>query len=103
MRNSKTHSQTTKQKIDKCSGIFYSYNELQKKYGEQLSKRTDVLEFKANVRLDGFPLGDTYTTNFVITTTDGRLQFSLTFLGIYYGQLWETKLDNRGNLLENYY
>ena len=31
------------------------------------------------------------------------MQFPLTFLGIYYGQLWETKLDNRGNLLEYYF
>lgn len=30
------------------------------------------------------------------------MKFPLTFLGIYYGQLWETKLDNRGNLLEYY-
>ena len=64
MRNSKSHIQTVKQKLNKCSGIFYSYSELQQKYGEQLSKRDDVLEFKANVKLDNFPLGDSYTTEY---------------------------------------
>ncbi len=72
MRNSKTRTATIKSKLPKCSSIFYAFSELQHKYGEQLSKRNDVLEFKANVKLDGFPLGDTYTTDFVITTTDGK-------------------------------
>ena len=72
MRNSKTRTATIKSKLPKCVTIFYAYSELQYKYGEQLSKRDDVLEFKANVKLDNFPLGDSYTTDFVITTTDGR-------------------------------
>ena len=72
MRNSKTRTSTIKQKIPKCVGVFYSYSELQSKYGQQLSKRDGVLEFKANVRLEDFPLGDSYTTDFVITTKDGK-------------------------------
>ena len=72
MRNSKTHSQTIKCKLPKCSSVFYAYSELQHKYGELLSQRNDVLEFKANVKLEDFPLGDSYTTDFVITTKDGK-------------------------------
>lgn len=72
MRNSKSHVQCTKSKIPKCTSTFYSYSVLQRKYGELLSKRNDVLEFRANVKLDQFPLGNTYTTDFVITTTEGR-------------------------------
>ena len=72
MRNSKTHDSTFKKKIAKCSNIFYAYSELQFKYGELLSKRDDVLEFKANVKLENFPLGDSYTTDFVITSVDGK-------------------------------
>ena len=72
MRNSKTHAQTIKRKLPKCANVFYAFSDLQNRYGEQLSLRDDVLEFKANVKLDDFPLGDSYTTDFVITTTDGK-------------------------------
>ena len=72
MRNSKTRTSTIKSKLPKCSSVFYAYSELQHKYGELLSKRDDVLEFKANVKLEDFPLGDSYTTDFVITTKDGK-------------------------------
>ena len=72
MRNSKTHSQTIKCKLPKCSLVFYAYSDLQLKYGKELSTREDILEFKTNVKLEDFPLGDSFTTDFVITTTDGR-------------------------------
>ena len=74
MRNSKSHVQCTKLMLSKCSLTFYSYSELQRKYGELLSKRDDVAEFKTNVKLEGFSLGNAYTTDFVITTIDGRTQ-----------------------------
>ena len=72
MRNKKTHSITIKRKLPKCSTFFFAFSELQNKYGEQLSKDENVLEFKANIKLEDFPLGDTYTTDFLITTIDGR-------------------------------
>lgn len=72
MRNTHTRTKTIKKKLPKCQGVFYAYNELQEKYGELLSKREDVLEFKANFKLKDFPLGDFYTTDFVITTVDGK-------------------------------
>ena len=72
MRNSKSHTQTIKKKLPKCISTFYAYNSLQLKFGELLSSRDDVQDFKANVKLDGFPLGDSYTTDFVITTTEGK-------------------------------
>ena len=72
MRNSKTRTSTIKSKLPKCSSVFYAYSELQHKYGVLLSQRDDVLEFKANVKLEDFPLGDSYTTDFVITTKDGK-------------------------------
>ena len=72
MRNSHTRTSTIKKRLSKCSGIFYAYSPLQLKYGELLSKRDDVVEFKANVKLDNFPLGDSYTTDFVITLANGQ-------------------------------
>jgi len=72
MRNSKTHTSATfKKKLPKCSTIFYAYSDLQRKYGELISKREDVIEFKANVKLEKFPLGESFTTDFLITTTSG--------------------------------
>ena len=72
MRNSKTRVSTIKKHLPKCADVFYAYNSLQDKYGELLSKRDDVLEFKANIKLVDFSLGDSYTTDFIITTIDGR-------------------------------
>ena len=74
MRNSNTRVSTIKKRLSKCADIFYAYNSLQDKYGELLSRRDNVLEFKANIKLEDFPLGTTYTTDFIITTTDGRTQ-----------------------------
>lgn len=56
MRNSKTHSITIKRKLPKCSTYFYAFSELQHKYGKQLSEDENVLEFKANVKLEGFEI-----------------------------------------------
>ena len=72
MRNSNTRVSTIKKSLPKCVGVFYAYNLLQNKYGELLSNRDDVLEFKANIRLIDFSLGDSYTTDFIITTIDGK-------------------------------
>ena len=72
MRNRKSHVSCTKIRMPKCIGIFYAYSPLQLRYGELLSKRDDVVEFKANVKLDNFPLGDSYTTDFVITLANGQ-------------------------------
>ncbi len=72
MRNSKTRASTIKSRLPKCVNVFYAFSELQQKYGEQLSRRSDVSEFKANIKLEGFPLGDSYTTDFIITTNDGK-------------------------------
>ena len=74
MRNANTRTTTIKKRLDKCKNVFYAYSELQSKYGELLSERNDVQEFKVNVKLDGLPLGDSYTTDFVITTTEGKTQ-----------------------------
>ena len=64
MRNTKTHSKTLKKKLNKCRGVFYAYNDIQFRYGEVLDKRNDIVEIRCNVKLDGFILGDNYTTDF---------------------------------------
>lgn len=72
MRNGKTNSSSTfKKKIPKCTTTFFAYSNLQQRYGEILSTRDEVIEFKANVKLEGFSLGDHYTTDFLITTAKG--------------------------------
>ena len=34
MRNSKIHTITLKKKLNKCKGTFYSYNDIQFRYGD---------------------------------------------------------------------
>lgn len=55
---------TIKKKLNKCKNIFYAYNDIQFRYGEVLDKRSDIVEIRCNVKLDGFILGDNYTTDF---------------------------------------
>lgn len=73
MRNKNTHSVTLKKKLSKCNGIFYAYNDLQYKYGEQLDGNNEIAEIKCNVPIDECELGDTYTTDFYCVKTNGDI------------------------------
>ena len=73
MRNSKSHTITLKKKLNKCKGTFYAYNDIQFRYGDVLDKREDILEIRCNVKLDGFILGDNYTTDFYCTKDNNEI------------------------------
>ena len=73
MRNKNTHSITLKKKLNKCKGIFYAYNDLQYKYGEQLDENKDIAEIKCNVPIEECELGDSYTTDFYCVKTNGDI------------------------------
>ena len=64
MRNTKTHNKTIKKKLNKCKTIFHEYNDIQFRYVEVLDKRSDIALIRCNVKLEGFILGDNYTTDF---------------------------------------
>lgn len=73
MRNSKSHTNTIKKKLSKSKNVFYAYTELQFKYGLYLDSLDSVLEITSNVKLLGLELGDTFTTDFVVTKSNGQL------------------------------
>lgn len=73
MRNSKTRSKTMKCKLEKCKSTFYAYNDIQYMFGKVVDTWSNIIEIKANVKLDDFILGDSYTTDFVCIKDDGEL------------------------------
>lgn len=72
MHNSNTRSKTIKKKLNKCKNIFFSYSNLQFKYGCRLDFNEDIVEIKCNVKLVGCELGDSYTSDFVCIRRDGK-------------------------------
>lgn len=73
MRNKNSNVQVTKRKLSKCEGVFRSYNDIQSQYANLLEEDASVLEFKCNVVLDDFEIDGTYTTDFIITKTNGDI------------------------------
>jgi hypothetical protein len=73
MRNKNTHSITLKKKLNKCKTVFYAYNDLQYKYGDNLDADTTITEIKCNVQIDECELGDNYTTDFYCIKCDGSI------------------------------
>ena len=73
MRNKNTHSLTIKKKLKKSRKLFCAYSELQLKYGERLDENNDIVEIRANVNLEGFDLGESFTSDFVCTKQNGEL------------------------------
>ena len=71
MRNKNTHTITLKKKLSKCKSIFYAYNDLQFKYGDQLDANPDIAEIRCNVPIEECELGTTYTTDFYCLKTNG--------------------------------
>ena len=57
----------------KTQTLFHAYNDIQFRYGEVLDKRSDIVEIRCNVKLDGFILGDNYTTDFYCIKTDNEV------------------------------
>lgn len=73
MRNSKNKARCEKRKVAKCDEVLRTYSLLQSEFADNLAEDETVKSFRCNVPLTDFPIGDTYTTDFVITKTDGDL------------------------------
>ena len=73
MRNKSSNVQVTKKRLSKCEGVFRSYSDIQLQYANLLESDDSILEFKCNVVLDDFELDGTYTTDFLITKTNGDI------------------------------
>ena len=76
MRNKSSNVQVTKKRLSKCEGVFRSYSDIQLRYAASLEDDDSILEFKCNVVLDNFELDGTYTTDFLITKTNGDILIS---------------------------
>lgn len=58
-----------KRKLEKCKGVFKSYDAIQSVYADLLVKRADIIEIRCNVAI-----GDTeYMTDLVAVKDNGEL------------------------------
>ena len=63
-----------KRQLSKCKDICRSYSEMQDDYARFLQINDDVKAFSCNVQLADDPETEMYTTDFVITLTDGTIR-----------------------------
>lgn len=70
MHNSKSNVQTRKKSHLKCKNRFIAFNDTQFNYGDYLDSDNNIIEFQCNVRLQGFSLGDNYTSDFLCVKAD---------------------------------
>ena len=73
MRNKKSNVQTIKRKLSKCEDVCRTYNDIQYAYAVLLEEDSLVEKFVCNVVLDDLKLDGIYTTDFLITKTNGEL------------------------------
>jgi hypothetical protein len=73
IHNSNSRSKTIKKKLNNCNNRFFAYSNLQFAYGNILDSNNEITEIKANVKLTGCDLGDSYTTDIVCIKSDGKL------------------------------
>ena len=71
MRKSTSNVRMLKRKLSKCKDVCRTYNDIQEKYADLLEKDESVLEFVCNVPLVDFELEGSYTTDFLVTKTNG--------------------------------
>ncbi len=62
----------TKRYVEKCEDVCKTYDSIQYAYADLLSASDDIQCFRVNVLLVGLAEGE-YTSDFVITKTDGGL------------------------------
>lgn len=72
MRKKNYKGRVDKRIVPKCEDVCRTYDVLQYKYADLLSKSDDVESFQVNVLLEGLEIGE-YTSDFVITKKDGGL------------------------------
>lgn len=73
MRNQNSRVRVTKRKLSKCKDVCRTYNDIQFAYADILEKDNLVIEFCCNVVLSDIELDGTFTTDFLITKTNGDL------------------------------
>ncbi len=75
MRNSNNKIRCEKQQLCKCAdGVCRTYSPIQRVYAERLEQNETVKEFSCNVPVPDCDLNDgKYTTDFLITRTDGEI------------------------------
>ena len=62
-----------KRKLSKCrDGVVKTYSALESRFADILQEAPDIKEFRCNVLLEEFPLGE-YCTDFVAVKTNGDL------------------------------
>lgn len=70
MHNSKSNVKTLKKALSKCKTRFLAYSDTQFKYADYLEANDEIAEVKCNVRLQGFSLGENYTSDFLCVKAD---------------------------------
>jgi len=78
MRKQVQKGRCTRLKLQKCPQVCALYDKVQLAYARQLDSEESVVSFEVNVQLNDnagtlndLGLADTYTTDFVLTLTDG--------------------------------
>lgn len=65
-------AKVAKRMVSKCEGVCRTYDAIQYAYADLLAASEKVKSFQVNVLLQGMAEGE-YTSDFVITRTDGNL------------------------------
>ena len=73
MRKTTSNVRMLKRKLSKCKDVCRTYNDIQEKYADLLESDESVLEFICNIPLVDFELDGSYTTDFLITKTNGDI------------------------------
>ena len=73
MRNRHSRTKCIKKKLSKCEGTFRAYSPIQFVYGEKLQTDDSVESFICNYPLVDFTFEGDYSTDFLITKTDGDI------------------------------
>lgn len=63
-----------KRQLSKCKEVCRSYSEMQDDYARFLQSNDEIKEFACNVKMSDDPETENYTTDFVITLTDGTIR-----------------------------
>lgn len=71
MYNSKSNLKCLKKRFNKCNTVCRLYSPIQSAFAKLLEEDDTVKNFECNVPLTDFPLGENYTSDFLITKSNG--------------------------------
>ena len=72
MRKKNYKGRCQKRTLNKCTGVFHSYSDIQYVYAEILEKDNSIKAFSSNVLLEGISEGE-YTSDFICTKANGEI------------------------------